>query len=89
VSFVDDILFFFEQLGDETTHAPTDGHVLGHLAFAVPDLNAWRTWAEETGVSVVAEPAETHGFTSFFVRGPDGMLLELVEAEPAPGECLD
>jgi hypothetical protein len=31
--------------------------------------------------------AEVHGFKSFFVRGPDGMLIELVQAAPLADLC--
>jgi catechol 2,3-dioxygenase-like lactoylglutathione lyase family enzyme len=78
--YLDDILFFYEPIGVAADYAPTDTHTLGHLAFAVSDLNAWRTRVAQQGVEIVAEPAAAHGFQSFFVRGPDGLLLELVQA---------
>ncbi|MDD9946935.1 MAG: VOC family protein [Myxococcales bacterium] len=85
--FLDDILFFFEPIGEEDQYEPTDNHVLSHIAFSVTDLGAWRTRASEQGVTVVAEPASTAGFMSFFVRGPDGLLVELVQAAPARELC--
>ncbi|MDD9970464.1 MAG: VOC family protein [Myxococcales bacterium] len=80
--FLDDILFFFEQLGDASDHADTESHVLAHLGLAVTDLAAWRTRADEQGLELVQDIEEAHGFRSFFIRGPDGMLLELLEDGP-------
>jgi catechol 2,3-dioxygenase-like lactoylglutathione lyase family enzyme len=87
--FVDDILFYFEQIGDAADYAPTDEHVLGHIAFSVTDLTAWRARAGAQSVEVVSEPSTVHGFESFFVRGPDGVLIELVQAAPSPALCPD
>jgi catechol 2,3-dioxygenase-like lactoylglutathione lyase family enzyme len=85
--FLDDILFFFEPIGVAADYEPTDDHVLGHVAFSVSDLPGWLARAREQGIEVVHEPATAHGFTSFFVRGPDGLLVELVQAAPLPALC--
>jgi catechol 2,3-dioxygenase-like lactoylglutathione lyase family enzyme len=85
--FVDDILFFFETIGVAADYKPTDDHVLGHVAFAVTDLQAWRTRVQQQNIDLVAEPAAAHGFNSFFVRGPDGLLIELVESAKNPELC--
>lgn len=85
--FVDDILFFFEADGSAADYHPSDGHVMSHVAFSVTDLDAWLARAASMDVEVVAPPAETNGFTSAFVRGPDGLLIELVRAEPLQEFC--
>jgi catechol 2,3-dioxygenase-like lactoylglutathione lyase family enzyme len=46
-----------------------------------------RTRVSEQNIEIVAEPAAAHGFRSFFVRGPDGLLIELVEAAKNPELC--
>jgi len=86
--FLDGLLFFFEADGEASSYEPTESHVLGHLAFSVTDLSAWRERVDSLSIDVVAEPAEVHGFESFFVRGPDNVLIELVPAAPLPMLCL-
>lgn len=78
--FLDDILFFYEPIGAAADYKPTDDHALGHVALAVADLAAWRKRVQDLNVEVISEPAAAHGFKSFFVRGPDGLLIELVQA---------
>lgn len=85
--YVDDILFFFEPIGVASDYKPTDNHAIGHIAFSVTDLSAWLERARDQKVEVVAQPAASNGFMSFFVRGPDGMLIELVQAEPLKELC--
>lgn len=84
---LDDILFFFEPVGRSTDYEPTDDHVLGHIAFSVTDLEAWRTRALDLKIEIVAQPTEVHGFKSFFVRGPDRVLIELVQAAKNADLC--
>lgn len=85
--YVDDILFFFEPIGVASDYKPTDDHSIGHIAFSVTDLGAWMQRAQDQKVEVVAPPAPSNGFMSFFVRGPDGLLVELVQAEPLKELC--
>lgn len=85
--FLDDILFFFEPIGNASDYRPTDDHVLAHVGLAVSNLDTWRMRAQEQQLEVVAEPAQAHGFQSFFVRAPDGVLLELVEATTSNELC--
>jgi catechol 2,3-dioxygenase-like lactoylglutathione lyase family enzyme len=85
--FIDDISFFFESQGTAEDYAATDDHVLGHIAFSVSDLDVWLERATEQSIEIVSQPAEVAGFKSFFVRGPDGMLIELVAAAPLPDLC--
>ena len=85
--FLDGVLFFFEPDGEAASYEPSESHVLGHVAFSVTDLDAWRERVDTLGIEVVAEPADAHGFNSFFVRGPDQLLIELVAAAPSPTLC--
>lgn len=87
--YLDEILFVFEQVGQASDYEPTDEHVISHVAFSVSDLDAWLKRARDQNVQIVSEPAETHGFRSFFVRGPDGMLIELVQAAASKELCLN
>jgi catechol 2,3-dioxygenase-like lactoylglutathione lyase family enzyme len=85
--FIDDTNFYFEPIGRRADYQPTDDHVLNHIAFSVTDLEAWLTRAVDQQIEVVAQPAEVNGFKSFFVRGPDGLLMELVQAAPNEELC--
>jgi catechol 2,3-dioxygenase-like lactoylglutathione lyase family enzyme len=87
--YLDDIILVWEQVGQASDYKPTDDHVLSHVAFSVTDLDAWLKRARDQKIEIVAEPAQTHGFRSFFVRGPEGMLLELVQAAPSTELCLN
>jgi hypothetical protein len=53
----------------------------------VTDLGAWRKRATDHKVEIVAEPAAADGFKSFFVRGPDGLLIKLVQATKLAELC--
>jgi catechol 2,3-dioxygenase-like lactoylglutathione lyase family enzyme len=67
-------------------YVPTDDRPIGHVAFSVTDLGAMRDRVEELGVEVVDEPTlSKYGFRSFFVRAPESVLIEFVEAG-APDE---
>jgi catechol 2,3-dioxygenase-like lactoylglutathione lyase family enzyme len=62
---------------------PTDDRPVGHLALSVQNLDHWFERANATAIPIVSPPALTpHGFRSFFVRAPDQVLLEFVEAAP-------
>jgi catechol 2,3-dioxygenase-like lactoylglutathione lyase family enzyme len=80
---VDRTSLFFNSSAMPTASAATDDRPLGHIAFCVADLDMLRDHAKTLGVEIVAEPAlAPEGFRSFFVRAPDQVLIELVEAGP-------
>lgn len=85
--FIDDVLFFYEPIGAKEDYEPTEDYVLSHIALSVTDLAKWVQRARDQHVEIVAEPAPVHGWSSFFVRGPDGLLVELVEAAKSPLLC--
>jgi catechol 2,3-dioxygenase-like lactoylglutathione lyase family enzyme len=87
--YLDDILIVIEEVGQASDYQPTDDHVLSHVAFSVSDLDVWLKRARDQNIQIVAQPAETNGFRSFFVRGPDGMLIELVQAAASKELCLN
>ena len=87
--YLDEIVFFFEAIGQRTDYEKTDDHVLSHIAFSVSDLDTWLERARAQNIEVVAEPVSVHGWRSFFVRGPDGTLVELVQAAPSRQLCLN
>lgn len=64
----------------------TDGTAIDHVAFSYSDLEAAHDRMAAAGAEVVRpiEASPEYGHTSFFVRGPDGLLVEIVEEEPIP-----
>jgi len=72
------------EVGDSTQ--PTDGTAIDHIAFSYTDIKPVFREMQHSGVAIVhpiARSAE-YGLTSFFVRGPDGLLVEIVEEPPIP-----
>jgi catechol 2,3-dioxygenase-like lactoylglutathione lyase family enzyme len=53
---------------------------LTHLSFNVRGTEQWHTYLKEKGVEIVAPPERSpHGHTFFFVKDPDGNLIELID----------
>ena len=69
----------------------TDGTGIDHLAFSFRDLDAAHTRVEAQGIAIEKETATdpVYGVRSFFVRSPEGVLVELVEAKPLPDAAWD
>jgi catechol 2,3-dioxygenase-like lactoylglutathione lyase family enzyme len=65
---------------------PTDGAGIDHLAFSFRNLDAALARVTAAGIPVVRPIAldPVYGVRSFFVRSPDGVLVEMVEAKPLP-----
>lgn len=66
--------------------APTDGRAMDHIAFSYADLEPAYERFVASGVEIVKpiQSSAEFGLKSFFVRGPDGLLVEIVEEEPIP-----
>jgi catechol 2,3-dioxygenase-like lactoylglutathione lyase family enzyme len=90
---IDDVAFTVFPIGarftpreNDGTLRNTDGSHLDHVAFSFRDLPAaWRR-IQKMGVEIV-QPMKRepdYGFRHFFVRAPNGVLVELVEAKPWP-----
>jgi catechol 2,3-dioxygenase-like lactoylglutathione lyase family enzyme len=60
-------------------HAPPTRHGLRHLCFEVDDLDAALATVRERGLELVGEVAVGGGYRLCFVRGPEGLLVELAE----------
>ena len=60
---------------------PTDGTALDHLGFSFEDINPIFEKLKSAGVKIVKgiQTDPVLGLKSFFVRGPDGLLVEIVE----------
>jgi catechol 2,3-dioxygenase-like lactoylglutathione lyase family enzyme len=64
----------------------SDGHVIDHIAFSYRDIDAAFARMNAAGVEIV-EPItyeETLRMRHFFIRSPDKVLVEIVEAKPIP-----
>lgn len=74
------------QYPEDIQVRPTDGTAIDHIAFSYPDLDPVFERLTDEGVEIVrpirVDP--NHGHRSFFIRGPDGILVEIVEARSIP-----
>ncbi len=70
---------------------PTDGSGIDHVAFSFRDLDAAYARVKSQGIPVEREIAVDPGFgiRSFFLRAPNGVLVEMVEAKPLPEAAWD
>ncbi len=73
-----------DEVGDE--FVPTDGTAIDHIAFSYADITPVYERMRGTGVEIVRPIATDpeHGLTSFFVRAPDRLLVEIVQEKPVP-----
>ncbi len=56
-----------------------------HLSFRVPDVDAAANTLRDRGVTLEKEPFDAPGGLRLaFFRGPDGVLLQLLQRLPAP-----
>ena len=72
--------------GDLGPLVKSDGRVIDHIGFSFRDIEPIFKRMKDGGADIV-EPIEErpeYGMKSFFVRGPDGILIEVVEAKPIP-----
>jgi catechol 2,3-dioxygenase-like lactoylglutathione lyase family enzyme len=65
---------------------PTDGAGIDHIAFSFANLDAAlaRVRAAGTPIERPVTIDPTYGTRSFFLRSPEGVLVEFVEANPIP-----
>ena len=64
----------------------TDGTAVDHIAFSYTDIKPVFERMQRAGVPIVHPIAKSpeYGLTSFFVRGPDQLLVEIVAEPPIP-----
>lgn len=64
----------------------SDGHAINHIAFSYPDIQPVFDRMKKNGVEIVKEISwnDELKIKSFFVRGPDKVLIEILEAAPLP-----
>jgi catechol 2,3-dioxygenase-like lactoylglutathione lyase family enzyme len=53
-----------------------------HISFNVHDTDTWHHYLLNKGLEIVAPPEKSpHGHTFFFVKDPDGNLIELIDTK--------
>jgi catechol 2,3-dioxygenase-like lactoylglutathione lyase family enzyme len=53
-----------------------------HISFNVHDTEIWHQYLLDKGVEIVSVPERSpHGHTFFFVKDPDGNLIELIDTK--------
>jgi catechol 2,3-dioxygenase-like lactoylglutathione lyase family enzyme len=65
---------------------PTKGRPIDHLAFSYRSIGPVYERMKKAGLTIVQEIAtdERYGLKSFFVLGPEQVLIEIVESKPIP-----
>jgi catechol 2,3-dioxygenase-like lactoylglutathione lyase family enzyme len=78
--------FAAKELWPKEGFRPTESSAVDHIAFSFSSLEAVLRRMRSAGVQIVAEPAKDarYGHKSFSVRGPDQILIEIVEDRPLP-----
>lgn len=74
---------FWLQVGDRQVHVGTEDGVerhttKAHIAYAVDDIDAWRTHLQEHGVTII-EAVPIPGHRRFEFRDPFGNRVELTQ----------
>jgi hypothetical protein len=72
--------------------APADrGRVIDHIAFSFREIEPVFERLNKAGVKIVEPLAirDQYRLKSFFVLGPDNVLIEIVEARPIPDASWD
>lgn len=69
-----------------TKFKPTDGTVFDHIGFSFESIDPIFEQMKSAGVKIeqTIKIDPVYGIKSFFVRGPDGLLIEIVEEKPIP-----
>lgn len=65
---------------------PSDGRAIDHIAFSYRDIKPVYERMKANGVEIVDDikHRDEFGIDSFFVRGPDKVLIEIVQEKPLP-----
>jgi methylmalonyl-CoA/ethylmalonyl-CoA epimerase len=58
-------------------------HGTKHVALAVPDVRRALDFLRARGVEVAMEPVEVEGMVACYIRDNSGILIELVQCQPA------
>jgi catechol 2,3-dioxygenase-like lactoylglutathione lyase family enzyme len=72
--------------GPLTEQVSTKGRVIDHIAFSYRDIDPQFERMKKAGVTIL-EPItfkEKFNHRSFFVEGPDKVMIEIVESKPVP-----
>lgn len=65
---------------------PSDGTAFDHIGFSFENIDPVFEQMKSAGIEIVQviKIDAMHGLKSFFVRGPDKLLIEIVEEKPIP-----
>ena len=76
--FGDVAFLWYMRQGAQPLVSPR-GHVYGHIALSVTDLDAWVAKLRGEGVTFLAEPYQLGDTRAVMIEGPSREALELVE----------
>lgn len=89
IIFTDNINIIFHPkppLKEGKDFEPTEGHVIDHIAFSFRDIVPAYKRMERNGAKIVRpiKKDDMFGHRSFYVLGPEKVLIEIVEDKPIP-----
>jgi catechol 2,3-dioxygenase-like lactoylglutathione lyase family enzyme len=73
------IQFVTPPAEDGAASAPANARGIRHLAFVVDDIDATLAAARSHGAELVGEVEQAGGFRLCYIRGPEGIIVELAE----------
>ena len=77
-------LWVLIQKSDMET-APSPGHALDHLGWAVPNMDQWLTLLKSKGYKITVDPPRQSGPVKLsYIEGPNGLSVELTDFGTAP-----
>jgi len=78
--------FLANEIWQKSGLKATDGTSIDHIGFSYESIEPVMDRMKSSGLTIIRNIATdtTHGLTSFFVRGPDSLLVEIVKEKPVP-----
>ena len=78
--------FLTEDIFPKEGFKATDGTAIDHIAFSYESIEPVFKQLKSSGVEIVRgiKTDPIYGLSSFFVRGPDNLLIEIVKEKPIP-----
>lgn len=78
------LVVFISPRSDQQGTSTANG-IIEHLAFSVPDVDKVISELKAKGAVVTLDPSETRpGLINAFIRGPEGLKIELLHRRPVP-----
>lgn len=82
----DEVPFLTKQIWPKEGFKATEETAIDHIAFSYESIESVFKHMKSSGLEIVRDinTDKTFGLNSFFVRGPDNLLIEIVKEKPIP-----